>query len=113
MANLAGTHMDQERWEEAVELQVHVMNVRKRVLGPDHFSTLIIMNNLAVTYEKSGRGKEAEELLEHVIERRRVVLGEGHPDTLESIASLAALYRNRDRSMKVVGNGNRASENAS
>ena len=42
-------------WKEAEELQVQVMQTRKRVLGEEHLSTLMSMGNLASTYQNQGR----------------------------------------------------------
>jgi len=49
MANLASTFWNQGRWKEAEELEVQVMETRKRVLGQEHPSTLTSMANLAFT----------------------------------------------------------------
>ena len=50
MANLASTYRDQGRWKEAEELEVQVMEARKRVLGQEHPSTLTSIANLALTF---------------------------------------------------------------
>ena len=47
MANLASTYRNQGRWKEAEELDVQVIETRKRVLGQAHPDTLTSMNNLA------------------------------------------------------------------
>ncbi|KAF2187933.1 hypothetical protein K469DRAFT_769813, partial [Zopfia rhizophila CBS 207.26] len=73
MNNLALTYKDQGRWKEAEvlqvqvmeaskaeELEVHVLRIRKRVLGADHPSTLSSMANLASTYWNQGRWIEPE-----------------------------------------------------
>ena len=86
-------------WKEAVELEVQVMETRKRVLGEEHPSTLTTMRNLASTYRKQGRSKEAEELEVKVMETRKRVLGEEHPHTLTSMGNLASTYRNQGRWM--------------
>ncbi|KAF2201375.1 hypothetical protein GQ43DRAFT_360176, partial [Delitschia confertaspora ATCC 74209] len=49
-------------WQETEELNVQVMETRKRVPGEDHSDTLASMANLASTYRNQGRWKEAEEL---------------------------------------------------
>jgi tetratricopeptide (TPR) repeat protein len=85
------------RYEEAEELEVQVMQTRKRVLGDDHPDTLTIMGSLAATYMSQGRWKEAEELEVQVMETRKRVFGDGHPQMLTSIANLAATYRNQGR----------------
>jgi tetratricopeptide (TPR) repeat protein len=85
------------RWKEAEELEVQVMDTRKRVLGEEHPDTLTSMANLASTYQNQGRWKEAEELDMQVMDTRKRVLGEEHPDTLTSMANLASTYRNQGR----------------
>jgi hypothetical protein len=44
------------------ELDVQVMQIRKRVLGDEHPDTWTTMANLATTYWNQGRWAEAEEL---------------------------------------------------
>jgi Tetratricopeptide repeat len=50
-------------WQEAEELEVQLMNTRKRVLGQEHPDTLTSMCNLAFTWKSQGRDVEAFELL--------------------------------------------------
>ena len=40
MANLASTYRNLGQWEEAEELEVQVMETRKRVLGEEHDTNL-------------------------------------------------------------------------
>jgi hypothetical protein len=40
MANPASTYWNQGRWKEAEELEVQLMETRKRVLGAEHPDTL-------------------------------------------------------------------------
>ncbi|KAG8744221.1 hypothetical protein FRC10_010583 [Ceratobasidium sp. 414] len=55
---LAYTYWRQE------ELQVHLVDASKRVLGSEHPRTLLAMNHLAATYQSLGgqRRKQYEEL---------------------------------------------------
>jgi tetratricopeptide (TPR) repeat protein len=85
------------RYKEAEDLQVQVMETRKRVLGDEHPSTLASMGNLAATYMKQGRWREAEELSVQVMKTTKRVLGDEHPSTLTSMGNLAATYRNQGR----------------
>ncbi|KAF4631143.1 hypothetical protein G7Y89_g6995 [Cudoniella acicularis] len=62
IANLALTYWNQGRWKEAEELNLQVIETRKRVLGQEHPDTLATIANLASTYRNQGRLKEAEEL---------------------------------------------------
>ena len=88
---------DEGRWKEAEELNVHVMKIRKRVLGEEHPATLTIMANLASTYRDQGRWTEAKELEVQVMKIRKRVLGEEHPATLTIMANLASTYRDQGR----------------
>jgi tetratricopeptide (TPR) repeat protein len=89
---------EEGRWKEGEELEVKVLEARRRVLGEEHPDTIIAMANLASTYWKQGRSKEAEELDIKVLEVRRRVLGEEHPDTIIAMANLASTYWNQGRS---------------
>ncbi|KAK7419112.1 hypothetical protein QQZ08_010982 [Neonectria magnoliae] len=95
--NVAGYFFYQGRWKEVEELEVRVIEMRKRVLGEEHPDTLTSMANLASTYSNQGRWKEAEALFVRVMETRKRVLGEEHPNTLISMANLALTYSNQGR----------------
>ena len=62
MTNLASTYQIQGRWNEAEELFVQVIDMRKRLLGAEHPHTLTSMANLASMYQNQGRWNEAEKL---------------------------------------------------
>jgi hypothetical protein len=47
IANLASMYVNQGRWKEVEDLEVQVVEMRKRVLGPEHPDTLTSMNCLA------------------------------------------------------------------
>ncbi|KAF2094579.1 hypothetical protein NA57DRAFT_11614, partial [Rhizodiscina lignyota] len=54
----------QGRWNEGEELEVQVMDTRKRVLGAGHPDTLTSMNNLAFTLKDKGECEKAITLME-------------------------------------------------
>ncbi|KIJ93405.1 hypothetical protein K443DRAFT_12900 [Laccaria amethystina LaAM-08-1] len=62
MNNLAVTYSDQGKYKEAGKLKLKVLDLCKRVLGPQHPDTLTSMNSLAGTYSDQGQYEEAEEL---------------------------------------------------
>ncbi|KAL8744495.1 MAG: hypothetical protein Q9190_003274 [Brigantiaea leucoxantha] len=99
IAEFALAFSEAGRWKEAEELDVQVMETRKRVLGEEHPHTLTNIANLASTYWNQGRWKEAEELDVQVMETRKRVLGEEHPYTLSSMSNLAFTlnYQNRNK----------------
>jgi tetratricopeptide (TPR) repeat protein len=79
----------------AEEMHKQSLEIRSKVLGEDHPSTLISMNNLTGTYSYQGRHEKAEGLSKITIEKRKEVLGEEHPDTLSSMGHLANTYYRR------------------
>ena len=66
------------------------MEMRKRVLGPEHPDTLTSMNNLAFTWKWYGRDKEAMELMKECVALWTKVVGINHPQTLSSSTALLA-----------------------
>jgi hypothetical protein len=52
MPMLASTYRNQGRWKEAEELDVQVMEMRKRVLREEHLDMLTSMNNLSFTLKR-------------------------------------------------------------
>ena len=80
------------RSSERLKLNEECLEIRKRVLGPEHPDTLQSMDGLAATYVNLGRLTEALKLYEECLEIRKRVLGPEHPDTLQSMDGLAATY---------------------
>jgi hypothetical protein len=90
------------RWTEAEQLDVQVMETRKRVLGEEHPSTLTSMANLASTYRNQGRWKEAEELQAKELEICSRLLGKEHPDTLTSMNNFAFTLKGQGLTNKAI-----------
>ncbi|KIX06337.1 uncharacterized protein Z518_04313 [Rhinocladiella mackenziei CBS 650.93] len=88
MANLASTYRNQGRWKEAEELEVQVMETRKRVLGAEHPSTLTSVANLAYTLKDQHHDDEAKDLMTSCLNLRIKVLGPLHPQTLSALKTL-------------------------
>jgi serine/threonine protein kinase/tetratricopeptide (TPR) repeat protein len=68
------------------------LDLRRRVLGPEHPATLDTTSNLAAVFDLEGKYAEAEALDSQILQIRRRVLGPEHPDTLTSMMSLAFVY---------------------
>ena len=81
-------------YAEAKNLNEHVLEIRRKVLGDEHPDTLTSMHNLASVLSFQGYCADAKELDEYVLEIRRKVLGDEHPDTLSSMNNLAYTLRN-------------------
>ncbi len=90
-------YSEEGRWEKAEELEVQVMETRKRVRGEERPETLTSIVNLALTYMDQGRWKEAEELQKKIFKKRLKVLGEEHPLTLKIMTNLASTYNSQGR----------------
>lgn len=60
MINLASTYWNQGRWE-AEELNVQVIETRKRVIGLEHPSMLTSMANLACMWKSQSWSEEQTE----------------------------------------------------
>jgi tetratricopeptide (TPR) repeat protein len=84
-------------WDNAEQLNVQIMDVRKKLLGAEHLYTLHSMANLASTYRNQGRWNEAEQLEVQVMDMKKKLLGAEHPDTLNSMANMAIIYNDQRR----------------
>ena len=67
------------------------VEIRQRVLGPEHPDTLKSMHDLAIVLWNEGHYAEAEKLDRETLDIRRRVLGPEHPDTLNSMDTLAVV----------------------
>lgn len=63
-----------------------------RILGPEHPSTLTVLNNLAWAYQTAGDVEDATRRFAQTAVQRTRVLGPDHPDTLTSRHHLASAY---------------------
>ena len=66
---------------EAEQLQVQDLNMRKKLHGAEHPITLAAMENLARTYHVQGRLNEAVQLEIQVLEIRKRLLDAENSDT--------------------------------
>ncbi|MCJ1261664.1 hypothetical protein MMC22_001530 [Lobaria immixta] len=97
MDNLGTTFDHLGRWKEAVELQMQVVEIRKRVLGIEHPKTLDSMHSLALNFHHQARYKESEKLNMQILEIGTRVLGVEHPNTLNSMHNLALDFHEQAR----------------
>ena len=73
----------------AEQLEVQVMDMRKKLLGADHAETLACMANLACTYWSQRRWNVAEQLQIQVMDMIKKLFGPEHPHTLIHMDNLA------------------------
>jgi len=74
IASLARIYMNQQRWTEAKELLVPLLETNKRVLGAENSDTLTAVDNLAVIFQRQKRLEESIELNKEVLETETGVL---------------------------------------
>ena len=79
-------------WKHTEQLEVQVLDMRKKLLGAEHPRTLLSMENLVYTYLGQEKWNEAEQLGIQVLDMRKKVLGAEHPHTLLTMGNLAYTY---------------------
>ena len=79
-------------WKHTEELEIQVLDMRKKLLGAEHPHTLLSMENLVYTYLGQEKWNEAEKLGLQVLDMRKKVLGAEHPHTLLTMGNLAYTY---------------------
>jgi tetratricopeptide (TPR) repeat protein len=90
---IGSTYRDLGVYPEAEQQIGRALDLRRRVLGKEHPSTLASMSGLGQVYLLEGKYAQAEPLLTNVRAYGRRVWGEAHPDTLLAMNDLAELYR--------------------
>src|SRR2546430_15219376 len=99
MANLASTCWNQERWDEAENLERQVIEIRSRVLGRRHPRTLMAMANLAHTLKSPDRAQEAIALMRQARRLQKELLRidrPGAPRSSEAVNDLLAMGAQRE-----------------
>jgi tetratricopeptide (TPR) repeat protein len=97
MNNLANVYYSQAKYAQAEALFRQALETRRRVLGPEHPSTLNSIFNLALVYRAQGKYADAEALFNSALELERRLLGPEHPTTLNTLAELAILYQRQGK----------------
>ena len=94
MDGVASAYYGQGKYAQAEALYSQTLEIRRRVLGPEHPDTLNSMNNLASEgYIPQGKYAQAETLLSQALEILRRVSGPERPDTLDVIQPGRGLQR--------------------
>jgi tetratricopeptide (TPR) repeat protein len=69
----------------------------EKALGPDHASTLDIVNYLGVLYCNQGKLAEAEQMYVRALAGKEKALGPDHTSTLYTVNNLGLLYRDQGK----------------
>jgi hypothetical protein len=89
---LVQTLLSLGRAKEAIEFAVAAYETCQKLLGADHYDTLVSMNTLAMVYRDAGQLAKALPLWEQCLTIRKAKLGPDHPATLQSMNNLALGY---------------------
>jgi eukaryotic-like serine/threonine-protein kinase len=106
MNNLSLVYMREGKYSQAEALEIQTLEIRKRVLGPEHPYTLQSMTNLANVYLYEGKFPQAEALYTQALEIQKRVVGPEHPDTaatLYDVGCVAARRGQKDRAIALLG----------
>lgn len=71
------------------------LEMRERVLGPDHPDCAQSLNNLAALYNEKKQYDKAEELYERALDIRKRALSPDHPSLAYTVKHLAVLYKRK------------------
>jgi non-specific serine/threonine protein kinase/serine/threonine-protein kinase len=84
-------------YPSAESLLTSVVEIRRRLLGPEHADTLSSASYLGWVIMKEGRYAEAEKSFRETLDISRRVLGPEHPDTLQLRNRLAGVLHREGR----------------
>ena len=97
--DFASVPQSQGNRSESERIHRETLEVRRRVLGPEHRDTLVSASNLASVLRRRGGGggrrlellEEAVRIQRETLQLRQSILGNEHPDSLASASNLANL----------------------
>ena len=92
IAALATIYTSLDRYDEALELHIEVIDRSIQDLGPEHPVTLVSRDNLAILYYRLGDYQQSMDLLEDILKVRLRVFGLEHVKTYLTIAGLGRNY---------------------
>ena len=84
---------DQGKYAKAEKMNRRALDGREKAWGPDHTSTLSIVNNLASLYVDQGKHAKAEEMYRRALDGYIRARGRNHPITQRIANNLALLHQ--------------------
>ena len=85
------------RSESAERLSRHASELAKKVYGPSHRNTLLILANLRKSLHNTRKFNEAEDLARHVLSVSEKVFGQDHLETLAHVHELASTLKSQEK----------------
>lgn len=95
--NLATLYYQQGRYEEAEDLLLPVIELKKVLVRKEHREMALLISNLAQIYSQQGRYQEAEALCIQALEINRRLWGDNHLAVATALNNLAAQYHHQGR----------------
>ncbi|KAB8231567.1 Pfs, NB-ARC and TPR domain protein [Aspergillus alliaceus] len=97
---LGNLYSNQGKLKEAEQMYQRALAGSEKALGPDHISTLEIVNNLGVLYKDQGKLKKAEQMFQRVLVDNEKALGPDHIFTLGTVNNLGIIYSDQGKLKK-------------
>jgi CHAT domain-containing protein/Tfp pilus assembly protein PilF len=83
------------KYDQAFPSAQLALEIREKLLGPDHRDVAADLSGLAILYAIKGEYAKAEMLYQRALLIREKALGPEHPDVATTLINLAILYRNK------------------
>ena len=94
--NIIGLFLyDMALYPSAIPFYERALEIKEKVLGPDHPDVTESLSNLAALYKSQGRYGEAKPLFTRALTIREKTLGPNHPDVTTSLNNLAELHNSQ------------------
>ncbi|MGD8868024.1 MAG: serine/threonine-protein kinase [Gemmatimonadales bacterium] len=79
---------------DAAELMCRdALELRRRLLGPDHFDIATSLHRMAVVYRQQGRYNQALATYEEALSMNRRLFGDEHPEMAYNLDDMGIIYR--------------------
>ncbi len=108
--NVAMIHIEQERYDEALEELDRARALAASLYGAEHPTTAVTLSNIGLVHANRGEFERSRELDEQVIKIREVTQGEDHPDLVLPLTNLGNMYATQGRFEEALTHFNRARE---
>jgi tetratricopeptide (TPR) repeat protein len=91
-SRLGALYDDQGKLVEAEQMYERALQGKEKARGPEHTSTLSIVNNLGNLYALQGKLVEAKQMYERALQGKEKAWGPEHTLTLNTVNNLGNLY---------------------
>lgn len=85
------------KFQEALQIEEHVLSARLKTLGESHQETLSSQNNIALSLQCLGQQAKAEKIHRLVLSQRKALLGMDHLETMSSLNNLSYVLQQQKK----------------